>query len=354
MAVQRFLPDVERTRRAAGLVGLAVGALGDTWLVWRVAATGRVTVTTVVFFALTTALAAWGVLLAFRPAVVLEVDPDTRTYAVIRDGKRSGSGPLDELGPLAVSRRTRDLGNSDKRRTIVEYVVSPAAHSKIDLHLLATPGKARQKMEVLARAWRLPCRSFGGDVRAAADLDTPLHQRLRSDGEAKAVAPLRAEWGLRIEPVFRGQSIVSTHRSWAPLTRGALLVLVPLVAVGATSSTGLLSTLREAGGDLLDRVLLGLMGVVALALLWQLWKGARDTFFPGVVCVTDRGVSYRGRRMSFDEVEEVIAGVPIEIVGDRRILNLAVSYCPREAVGPVAHEIQRLILEVAPQSSLPH
>lgn len=66
MPVQRLLPDVERTRRAAGFICLAVGALGDAGLVWRVAATGRVTVTTVVFFALTTALAAWGVLLAFR------------------------------------------------------------------------------------------------------------------------------------------------------------------------------------------------------------------------------------------------------------------------------------------------
>lgn len=226
--------------------------------------------------------------------------------------------------------------------------MSPAAHSKIDLHILSTPGKARQRMEALGRAWRLPCRSLGGAVRAVEDLDTPLHQRLRNDGEAKAVAPLRPEWGLRIEPVFRGQSIVSTHRSWAPLTQGALLVLVPVVVVAATSSTGLVSTLREASGDLLDRVLLGLMGVIALALLWRLAKGARDTFFPGVVRVTDRGVSYRGRRMTFDAIEEVIAGVPIEIVGDRRILSLAVSFCPREAVGPAAHEIQRLILEVAP------
>lgn len=190
-------------------------------------------------------------------------------------------------------------------------------------------------------------------MRAAGELDTPLHQRLRNDGAAKAATPLRPEWGLRIEPVFRGQSIVSTHRSWAPLTRGALLVLAPVVVVALTSSTGLLSTLRDASGDLLDGVFLGLMGVVALAVLCQLWKGARDTFFPGVVGVTERGLSYRGRRMSFDEIEEVIVGVPIEIVGDRRILSLAVSYCPREAIGPLAHEIQRLILEVAPQGAAP-
>lgn len=352
MAVQRFLPDVERTRRAAGFVCLAIGALGDAGLVWGVAATGRVTVTTVVFFVFATALAAGGVHLAFRPAVVLEVDPDARTYVVVRSGKRSGSGPLEELGPLAVSRRTREVGSTEKRRTVVEYVVG-ASHSKIDLHVMSTAGKARQKMEALGHAWRLPCRSLGGVVRAAGDLDAPLHRRLRNDGEAKAAAPLRPEWGLRIEPVFRGQSIVSTHRSWAPLTQGALLALAPVVIVALTSSAGLLSTLREASGDLLDRVFLGLIGVVALALLWQLWKGARDTFFPGVVGVTENGVSYRGRRMAFDEIEEVIAGVPIEIVGDRRILSLAVSYCPREAVGPAAHEIQRLILEVAPQSTLP-
>jgi hypothetical protein len=51
--------------------------------------------------------------------------------------------------------------------------------------------------------------------------------------------------------------------------------------------------------------------------------------------------------MAFDQVEEVTASLPIEVVGDRRILSLAVSFCPPEATEAVAHELQRLILEAA-------
>jgi hypothetical protein len=350
MAVQRFLPEVARTRRAAGWVFIVIGVFFAAWLSWSAITAGRVNGTTLVFIALPALLAVWGLRLAFRHEVVVEVDLDQRTYAVIRDGKPGGSGPLDDLGPLAVSRRAHVLSTGEERRTVVEYVVSPAAHSKIDLYVRATPGKARRKMEALGRAWRLPCRSYGGAVRAAEALDQPLHERLRNDREARVEAPLRPEWGVRIEPIFRGHAIVSTHRSWAPLTQGALIALVPIVIVGATSSTGLLSTFREASGDLLDRVLLGLMAVVGVALLWKLGRGALDTFFPGTVRVTERGVSYRGRSMAFGKIEEVIANLPIEIVGDRRILTLPVSFCPREAVEPVAHELQRLILEVAPKA----
>ena len=190
-------------------------------------------------------------------------------------------------------------------------------------------------------------------MRAADALDEPLHERLRDDREAVVAAPLRPEWGLRIEPIFRGHAIVSTHRSWAPLSQSALIAIVPLVVLGGAARTGLTSIVQEASGDLLDRVFLGLMAVVGVALLWTLGQGARDTLFPGAVRVTERGVSYRGRRMTFGEIEEVTAEVPIEIVGDRRILTLPVSFCPRAAVASVAHELQRLILEVAPKGPGP-
>ena len=353
MAVQRFLPDVARTRRAAGLIFIVIGILPVAWFSWSAVATGRFNVTTLVFIALPAALAAWGLRLALRHEVVIEVDLDQRTYAVIRDGKQDGSGPLDDLGPLVVSQRTRLSGGSDNRRTVVEYVVNPAAHSKIDFHVLDTPGKARHKMEALARAWRLPTRSLGGAVRAAKDLDAPLHERLRDDREAATAAPLRPEWGVRIEPVFRGHALVSTHRSWAPLSESALVAIVPLVLLGGAAGTDVISMFREATGDLLERVLFALTGAIVLAMLWKLWQGARDTFFPGAVRVTERGVSYRGTRMTFGEIEEVTAGVPIEIVGDRRIISLPVSFCPKAAVGPVAHELQRLILEVAPKGPGP-
>ena len=41
---------------------------------------------------------------------------------------------------------------------------------RFDLYVMDTPGKARQKMEALARAWRLSCRSYGGVVRGPDEL----------------------------------------------------------------------------------------------------------------------------------------------------------------------------------------
>ena len=350
MAVQRFLPDVERTRRAAGRVFIAIALsliAGLGWLV--IGGSGRVTGTTLVFLALPVAVFAWGLHLALRRQVVVEVDPDNRTFTVIRNGSPSGSGPLDSLGPLAVQMRTRVAGSGDQRRTVIEYVVNPAAHSKIDFFVIDTPGKARQKMEALARAWHLPCQSYGGTIRAPDALDTPLHERLRGDREVRTVTALRPEWGVRIEPLSPGYAIVSTHRSWAPLGRSAMILLPTLFVLGGAFKTGLMSTLRDAEGDLLEQVLAGLLGIVVLTLLWKLWQGVRDTFLPGTVRVTKRGVSYRRSRMAFEQIEEVTATLPIEVVGDRRILSLADSFCPPAATGAVAHELQRLILEVAPR-----
>ena len=126
-----------------------------------------------------------------------------------------------------------------------------------------------------------------------------------------------------------------------------MFLLLGLLALGGSPRLGLLSTLRDVGGDLLGQVLAGLLGVVFLAVLWKLWAGVRDTFFPGMVRVTENGVSYRFSRMAFERIEEVSATLPIEVVGDRRILRLAESFCPRGAAADVAHELQRLIIEVA-------
>jgi hypothetical protein len=348
--VQRFLPDVERTRRGAGWVFMAIGLGLVAPLCWSAMLAGRFSGTALVLCAPPVALMAWGLHLALRRKEVVEVDLDKRTFTVIRSGSRSGPGALDSLGPLSVKQRIRVTESGDERRTVIEYVVSAAVHSKIDLYVMDTPGKARQKMEVLAHAWRLPCQSYGGAVRGADDLNRPVHERLRGDREALTVTPLRPEWGVRIEPLSPGYGIVSTHRSWAPLKSSALLLLLTLFVLGISFPTHLPSILREVGGDLLEQVLAGLLGVGLLVLLWMLWRGVRDTFFPGTVRVTEGGVSYRGSRMAFDRIEEVIAGPPIEVVGDRRILRLAPSFCPPAATGAVAHELQRLILEVAPRS----
>ena len=89
-----------------------------------------------------------------------------------------------------------------------------------------------------------------------------------------------------------------------------------------------------------------LLPFVILSMLAYFFKGVLDTFFPGTVRIDDRGVAYRGRRMTFNRVEEVTTTSPIEIVGDQRILRLAETFCPRAAVEPVVHELQRLIVEV--------
>jgi hypothetical protein len=350
VAVQRFLPDVDRTRRAAGIIFLAVFGLLASLVCWAAIVFGRVTVTTIVFVVIPAALAALGARFAFVRDVVIDVDPDQRRYSVLRRGKPAASGSLEDLGPLEVSQRTRLSGTGNNRRTVTEYVVSAAVHSKIELYVLDTPAKARRKAEALARAWRLPCRSLGGAVRAAKDLDVPLHERLRDDREAMAAATLRPEWGIRIEPVFRGHSVVSTHRSYGPLVQGAFFLLVPILVLIGSGPEGVISAVLEMGGDVLERVLAALMAIVMLVVSWKMWEGVRDTFFPGRVEVNDRGVTYRGRRMRFADIEEVIAGVPIEIIGDRRALSLSTSFCPPAAMGAVAHEIQRLIIEVGPRA----
>jgi hypothetical protein len=111
------------------------------------------------------------------------------------------------------------------------------------------------------------------------------------------------------------------------------------------------SALREMPemlGDEFGKVLLGLGGVVLVVMAFQIALALRDAFFPAALLVTPDGVSYRGRRLAFDDIEEVLGGVPIEILGDRRKLRLSASFCPPEASAAVVAEIQRLIVAVAP------
>ena len=345
MAVQRFRSDTDRTRLGAGWIFMALAAGLTGWIASVEIQAGRINVTGIVFYALLGGLFYMGLRL-IRPKDLFEIDAERRTYVVIRNGTKAGSGSLDALGPLEVRQRVRTTGMGDTRKTYIEYVVVGAVHSQVDLYSGRTAGKARRKMERLARAWGLPGRSLGGAVRGADQLDTPLHQRLRDDPEARKESPLPPEWGIRIEPLSLGYAMRSTLRSWAPLrTSGAILALV-LFALFRSSPSTLLAALREQQ-DLLQQVLLGGMGVVALVFLWLLARGVRDTFFPGTVRITDRGVSYRFSRMALREIEELTATYPIELIGDRRTLMLGETFCKPGAVKTVAHELQRLIIEVA-------
>ena len=240
----------------------------------------------------------------------------------------------------------RRVGTEGNSRTNVTYIVRPAVHSAVDLYTGGSAARARRKMEAMARAWGLPCRSLGGAVRAADQIDMPLHQRLRDDADARRESRLRPEWGIVIEPLSLGYVMRSTLRSWAPLSTSAGLLAIVVFFAARPSTWEFVGQVR-ASRDLLYQVLLGLFGLVALVLLGMVVTGVRDAFFPGTVRITDRGVSYRFSRMAFREIEELTATHPIELIGDRRTLVLGETFCRPAAAETVAHELQRLIIEVA-------
>jgi hypothetical protein len=345
MTVQRFRPDLEQNRNHFGWVFMGVAAVPIALLAWREIGHRHVTVTALVMFALLGGLFAVGYRLVFKVRYLFEIDVPGRTYSLLWDGAAGGSGPLDALGPLEIERRARRVGAEGRQKTIVQYVVITAAHRTAELYCEKTAGKARRKMEALAQAWRLPSRSLGGAVRGPDELNVPLHDRMRSDSAAHVPATLQPSWGLAIEPLSLGHAIRSRRRSWGPLIGSvAGLGLVWVVSRSATSS-GIVGSLSDPE-DLMGHVFAGLFAVLVLVFLGMFVQGIRDAFFPGAVLVTDRGVSYRFSRMSFREIEEITSDGPVEIVGDRRSIRLGTTFCPNEANGAVAHEIQRLILEV--------
>jgi hypothetical protein len=225
-------------------------------------------------------------------------------------------------------------------------MVCAAIHSQVDLCMVGSAGKARRRMEKMARAWGVPSRSLGGTVRRPDQLDLPLHERLRDDADAGKESPLPPESGIRIEPLSLGYAMHSTLRSWTHLASSAGVLIVGLYVAVRSSPLAAIAEARESH-DLFPQILLGGFAVIALAFLGMVVTGVRDAFFPGTVRITDRGVSYRFSRMAFREIEELIASHPIELIGDRRTLKLGQTFCKPGAVKTVAHELQRLIIEVA-------
>jgi len=346
MAVQRFRSDVDRTRLAVGGTLVVITLLLLIWLVRVEIAAGRVSVTAAVFFLLFGGLFYVGLRL-FRPKDLFEIDLERRTYTVIRDGAKAGSGPLDDLGPLAVKTYIYRPADRPSASPLIRYMVCAAIHSQIDLCMVGSAGKARRKMEKMARAWGVPSRSLGGAVRASDQLDLPLHERLRDDAAARKESPLPPESGVRIEPLSLGYAMHSTVRSWAPLHTSMVMLAIAIFVAARSSPLTFFREIAASQDDLIPRILLGGIGALVLAFLWQTATGVRDTFFPGTVHITDRGVSYRFARMAFREIEELAASHPIELIGDRRTLKLGQTFCKPGAVKSVAHELQRLIIEVA-------
>jgi len=108
--------------------------------------------------------------------------PDLRLHLPI-----ALSGPIGDLAlQLFVAERVHQpdhvliFGHS-RRAQIVEFVVHAAGHSGIDLYCEDTPGRARRRLEKLGKAWRLSCKSYGGELRsfdiepAAPDISRSLN-----------------------------------------------------------------------------------------------------------------------------------------------------------------------------------
>src|SRR5262249_6870239 len=155
-------------------------------------------------------------------------------------------------------------GSSSSARTT--YVVCAAIHPELDLCTRGTAGRARGKMESLAREWRLPSRSLGGAVRGPDELDLPLHQRLRDDAEARKENALAAESGVRSEPLSLGYAMRSTRREWKSLVPIGGFLAVALVVALRSSPSAYLAELRE-GHELLSRVLVTGFALVGLFLV---------------------------------------------------------------------------------------
>ena len=352
MAAKRHYSHTDRTRRAGGALLVIVGGLLLALLV-RLALDG---ISAALILLAVPPLLLIGIGIRFLRHVVaaIDVDLEHRRYSLIRDGKPAGGGGLDELGPLRVSREETTVRSSDPEtadRTYVRYTVKPAGFGFLALYSMKSPGRARRKMERLARRWRVSCRSLDGPVRAYEDLDAPLHVRLRDDAEARTPATLKPEWRVGIGERFRGHAIVSHHRSLAPLADSAIFALFPVALIAGTRGD-IVSGIPGLFGDPLGRVLLALGAAVAAVVAWRVARGFLDTFRPGTIEIDDRGVRYRWSRMTFNRIEEVTAGRRIEIVGDRRVLAIPASFCPPAAVKPVAHELQRLILEASAKQTL--
>jgi len=347
MNIERVLTDDARGRRGCGWVFLLGGGLVAGGMIFGMVIQPFVTVPGIVVLILLLGAVALGIRLVLRPSDYVEVDLDARTYVHVRDHERRPSRPLDALGTIVVSQRTRTVRTKNGRKTVVEYAVHPEGKVDLDFRVVDSPGKARVVLETLARRWKLPSAAWGGDVRQPDQLDMPLHERLRDSEKHRSEAPLNPGWSLRVEPLSPGYAIVSSHRDWSAVFASSIFGIPLVIAIVFFWRGELWSAIFRPGErDPLALVIGSIVAVFVLAFVGWLLKLLRDTLVPGTIRITPDGVSYRGRTMRFEEIEEVIGGSSIEIVGDRRLLKLAPTFCAAEAVPSLCHEVERMIVEV--------
>ena len=352
MKTERVLTDDSRSRRGCGWVLMLVGGLLAAGAAGGMLAARLVSIGAIIFIVVLLGVVALGLRFVFKPSDYVDVDLDARTFVHVRDHQRRDERLLDSLGTLVVSQRSRTVKTKNGTRTIIEYAVHPEGRADLDFRVVTDRGEARVILETLARRWKLPSCSWGGEVRQPGELDIPLHERLLFRKERRTPVELRPEWNLRIDLLSPGYAIVSSHRDWSALAPAVVLV-VPFGIVGYVfARSGLFANLRSPDRDLVDLIFGGLGLLVVLGLAGYVARLLRDVLSPGAIRVTPEGITYRGRRMPFGEIEEIIGALSVESVGDRRLLKVPSTFCPPEAVPSLCSEIERMILELAPAPGL--
>ena len=351
--VQRVPLEVQRTGRAFGrglLVVVALAAAGLGAAAWRLEMPRGLTVGLFLQLALLAAIATW---LLRRSRDELEIDLARRTVVVVRERQRSAERPLESLAPLAVVRRSRTVHSSGEEghrqsRVVVDYAVRVQGPGDCDLRAFRSAAKARREMERLARAWGLPSRSLGGEDRLPAELDLPLVQRLRGRlAAAPSAAPELARRG--VEVAARGGAYVvrSSYRDRHEVV-WAVVTLVAIAGMTAWTAPIARDLIGQGGyhGRWAMAPFLAIGAALLLGALRQLAK-LRDVYAPGELRLDAGGARYRDRRLALDRIEEVLAGERLELAGDRRALRLPPTFCPPQALEPLAREVERCLVEVS-------
>jgi hypothetical protein len=284
-------------------------------------------------------LGAW--LAAFRRNE-LRIDLARRSLVVREGGRDQPPRELDSLGPLEVHMRAVVVRTKRRRRTRYHFVIRGQGGEGLDLRSFETPGKARRELERMARAWRLPAKSHNGELRAASQLDVPLHQRLRARAHPPEAVALPPGAQVRLEPRGHGFALVSSHRSasYAVLPVMRLLVTIGTCVVILTISRDIEDLARWQG------LLAALLFVFAAGTAVRRGLEVLDALKPGELRIDPRGLAYRWSRIDMKDLEEVTSGLAIELVGDRKVVRLPPSFCPAGVVPLVVREIERCVMAV--------
>lgn len=281
-------------------------------------------------------------LMTARPSYV-EVDPQSRTIRIVRDGVAGAPQSMEAFGPLTISVWSR-------RRTVI-FSVHPARLPDFVLARRRTRLHARRDLEKFARILGTPAGTFEtGPARDVAELDLPLHARLRSDPEAMRPVAFRPEDEVTLVQDADGAMLKSSRRSFEAWAGAFLLLATPLFVawIAYAPVRALLDAMRnELRLDRDAKVALAVIAIpFAIALVRGVYRLVRaSNLLP--VRVSRKGLSYGGRTMPLEEIEEIDFSLGIDVIGDRRAIHIPDSFCRRDALPLVVHELRRLVVHHA-------